>query len=47
MPSTEFEGLSYPIHLLKVGVVLLGIFFLRTELNEPHFLHDEMISNII
>ena len=43
MPSTKCEGLSYPIHFLKSGVVLLGIIFLNTELNEPHFLRDEMI----
>ena len=28
---------------VKVGVVLLGILFLITELNKPHFLRDEMI----
>ena len=27
----------------KVGVELLGIIFLNTELNKPHFLRDEMI----
>ena len=27
----------------KVGVVLLGIIFLNTELNKAHFLRDEMI----
>ena len=43
MPSTKCEGLSYPTHFLKVGVVLLGIIFLNAELNKPHFLHDEMI----
>ena len=37
MPSTKCEGLSYPIHILKVGVVLIGIIFLNTELNKPHF----------
>ena len=34
MPSTLF---------LKLGVVLIGIIFLNTELNKPHFLCDEMI----
>ena len=43
MPSTKYEGLSYPTHFLKVGVVLLGIIFLNTELNKPHFLRDEML----
>ena len=44
MPSTKCEGLSYPTHFLKSGgVVLLGIIFLNTELNKPHFLRDEMI----
>ena len=28
---------------LKVGVVLLEIIFLNTELNKAHFLRDEMI----
>ena len=27
--------------------MLLGIIFLNTELNKPHFLHDEMISNAL
>ena len=44
MPSTKCEGLSYPTHFLKVGVVLSGIFFLNTELSKPHFLRNEMIS---
>ena len=43
MSSTKCEGLSYPPTSLKVGVVLLGIIFLNTELNKPHFLCDEMI----
>ena len=42
MPSTKCEGLSYPTHFMKVMVVLLGIIFLNTELNKPHFLRDEM-----
>ena len=43
MPSTKCEGLSYPAHLLKSRVVLLGIIFLNTELKKLHFLHDERI----
>ena len=44
MSSTKYEGLSYPpATSLKVGVVLLGIIFLNTELNKAHFLRDEMI----
>ena len=45
MPSTKCEGLSYPTHFLKSrgSIVLLGIIFLNTELNKPHFLRDEMI----
>ena len=37
LPSTKCEGLK------KVGVVSLGIIFLNTEQNKPHFLLDEMI----
>ena len=37
------EGLSYPTTSRKVGVVLLEILFLNTELNKPQFLLDEMI----
>ena len=43
MPSTKYEGLSYPTHFLKVGGVVLGIIFLNTELIKSHFLPDEMI----
>ena len=43
MPSTNCEGLTYPATSVKVGVVLLGVFFLYTELSKPHFLRDEMI----
>ena len=43
MSSTKCEGLRYPTHFLKSRVVLLGIIFLNTELNKPHFLRDEMI----
>ena len=43
MPSTKWEGLSYPTHFRKVGVVLLGIITLNTELNKPQFLCDEMM----
>ena len=42
MPSTKCEGLGYPTHILKSrGSV--GIIFLNTELNKPHFLEDEII----
>ena len=44
MPWTKCEGLRYPTHFLKIGVVLLGIIFLNTELNKLHFLRDEMMS---
>ena len=37
MPSTKCKGLSYPPTSWKVGVVLLGILFLDTDLNKPHF----------
>ena len=40
IPSTKFEGLSYPTHMLKS--MLLGIILLNTELYKPDFLHDEM-----
>ena len=43
MPSTKWEGLTYPTTSRKVGEVLLGIIFLNTELNKPQFLRDEMI----
>ena len=43
MPSTKWEGLSYPTSSRKVGVVLQGIIFLNTELSKPQFLRDEMI----
>ena len=33
----------HPPTSVKVLVVLLGIIFLNTELNKPHFLHDEII----
>ena len=42
MPSTKYEGLSYPTHFLKSRVVLLGISLLNTELNKSIFLRDEM-----
>ena len=43
MSSTKCEELITPPTSLKVGVVLLGIIFLNTELNKAHFLRDEMI----
>ena len=43
MPPTKYEGLSYPTPFLRVGVVLLGIIFLNSELNKPHLLANEMI----
>ena len=40
----KIRGVKLPHQLLeKVGVELLGIIFLNTELNKPHFLCDEMI----
>ena len=43
MPSTKCEGLSYPTHFLKSRGSVLGIVFLKTERNKPHFLCDKMI----
>ena len=43
MTLTKYAGLSYPIHFLIVGVVLLGIIFLNTELIKPLILRDKMI----
>ena len=40
--STKCEGNIPPPTSWKVEVVLLGIIFLNTELNKPHFLRDEM-----
>ena len=37
------RGQVIPPTSVKVGVVLLGIIFLNTELKEPHFLRDEML----
>ena len=42
MPSTKFEGLSYPTYFLKSRGCVIGKIFLNTELNKPHFLRDEM-----
>ena len=44
MPSTKYEGLSYPTHSLKSRVVLLGIICMNTELNKPHFLRNEFYA---
>ena len=43
MPSTVYKGLSYPTHLLKIRVVLLGIILFNAERNKPCLLRDEMI----
>ena len=43
MPSTKYEGLSYPTHYLNRRGSVLRIVFLNTELIKPHFLQDEMI----
>ena len=37
------RGQVTPPTSVKVGVVLLGMIFLNTELNKPHCLRDEMI----
>ena len=37
------SGKVTPPTSVKVGVVLLGIISLNTELNKPHILRDEMI----
>ena len=47
MQSTKCEGLSYPSHFLKFMVVLLGIFFLNTELNKLHFLTTNKAKHIL
>ena len=39
----EICGIELPTHFLKVGVVLLGIIFLKSYLIKPHILCDEMI----
>ena len=43
MPSTKYEGLSYPTHFLKSRGSVIRNIFLNTERNKPHFLRDEMI----
>ena len=39
----KMGGVVTPPTSRKVGVVLLGIIFLNTELNKPQFLSDEML----
>ena len=44
MPSIKnLRGYVTPPTSRKVGIVLLDIILLNTELNKPHFLGDEMI----
>ena len=43
MPSTKWEGLSYPTHFLKSRGSVIRNYFLESELNKPQFLRDEMI----
>ena len=43
MPSTKYEGLSYPTHFLKSRGSVIRNNFLETELNKLHFLRDEII----
>ena len=43
MPSTKYEGLSYPTHFLKSRGSVIRNNFLEFELNQPHFLCDEML----
>ena len=38
----KYEGLSYPIRLLKIGVVASIIILLNTEQNKSTYLRDEM-----
>ena len=37
MPLAKYTGLSYPTHILKSRVVLLGIILLNTELTSQQF----------
>ena len=43
MPSTKYEGLSYPTHFLKNRGSVITNNFLNTELIKAHFLRYEMI----
>ena len=43
MPSTKYEGLSYPTHFLKSRGSIIKNNFLNAELKKPQFLRDEMI----
>ena len=43
MPSTKYKGLGYPTHFLKSRGSVIRNIFLNTELNNPHFLRDEII----
>ena len=44
----KMSGVKLPHPLLKkVWVVLLGLIFLNTEPNKPHFLRDKMIFNAL
>ena len=45
MPSTKYEGLSYPTNILKSrgSVIRKRKKILNADLNKPHFVRDEMI----
>ena len=43
MPSTKCEGLSYRTNILKSRGSVIWNNFLNTDLDEPHFLYNEMI----
>ena len=43
MPSTKYEGYSYPIHFLKSRGSVVRNNFLEYRTNTPHVLSDEMI----
>ena len=42
LPLMKYEGLSYPTHFSKIGVVASGIILLNTEQNKAKYLRDEM-----
>ena len=42
LPFMKYEGLSYPTHLLKIGVVASIIILLNTEQNKSKYLRDKM-----
>ena len=47
MPSTKYDGLSYPTHFLISRDSGIKDYFLNAELNKSTFLRDEMFLYII